>query len=151
MGLQEQFATDVSLETQGIFIDYGNDRVKIARAGGGNKKFAKLLERKTKPFRRAIAVGAFSAERSLSILREVYAETVVLDWEVNRGTETVQKWVKGIVPKDAGMTGKNLLPVTPENVMKVFVNLPDLFIDLQQQAQAGALFRTEINEADSGN
>lgn len=151
MGLQEQFATDVSLETEGIVIDYGNDRIRIARAGGANKKFAKLLERRTKPFRRAIAVGAFSNDRSMDIMREVYAHAVVLDWEVNKGTETVPKWEKGIDPKDAGTTGKNLLPVTPENIKKVFINLPDLFIDLQQQAQAGALYREEMNKDASGN
>lgn len=151
MGLQEQFATDVSLETEGIVVDYGNDRIRIARAGGANKKFAKLLERKTKPFRRAIAVGAFDNERSMSIMREVYAEAVVLDWEVNKGTDTIPKWEKGIDPKDAGTAGDKLLPVTPENIKKVFINLPDLFSDLQQQAQAGALYRQEINEGSAGN
>lgn len=151
MALQKQFATDRKLEFEGIIIDYGNDRVTIARAGGANKKFARLLERKTKPFRRAIAVGAFDDDRSVALLREVYAETIILDWEVNQGSDSKPKWVKGIDPKDAGMDGKNLLPVTPENVLKVFKHLPDLFIDLQQQAQAGALFRTEIQEADLGN
>ena len=151
MGLKDQFATDVSLETEGIVIDYGTDRVRIARAGGANKKFAKLLERKTKPFRRAIAVGAFDNDRSMSILRDVYAEAVVLNWEVNKGTDQEPKWVKGIDPKDAGMTGKDLLPVTPENVKKVFLNLPDLFTDLQQQAVAGALYRQETDEGSAGN
>ena len=151
MGLRAQFATDHSLETTGIIIDYGTDRVKIARAGGANKAFVRLLDIKTKPFRRAIAVGAFDNEHSLLIMREIYAEAVILDWEHNTGTLTEPKWEKGIDPKDAGMTGKGLLPVTVENVMKVFINLPDLFMDLQQQAQAGALFRTEINEADLGN
>jgi hypothetical protein len=151
MGLQDQFATDVSLEQKGIIIDYGNDRIRIARAGGGNKKFARLLESKTKPFRRAIAVGAFDNDRSMDILRQVYAEAVVLSWEVNKGTMAEPKWETGIDPKDAGTKGEKLLPVTPVNVMKVFVNLPDLFSDLQLQAQAGALFRTELTEASAGN
>jgi len=151
MALQTQFATNTSLENEGIVIDYGNDRVKIARAGGANKKFAKLLERLTKPFRRAIAVGAFDDDRAMGLLQTVYAKTVILGWEVNQGTDANPKWVKGIDPKDAGQSGKELLKVTPENVMRVFKHLPDLFIDLQQQAQAGALFRAEINEADLGN
>jgi len=151
MGLKNQFATDVGLETKGIYIDYGNDRILIARAGGGNKKFARLLETKTKPFRRAIAVGAFDGDRSLAILREVYAEAVVLGWEVNKGTDVEPKWEKGIDPADAGLTGEKLLPVNRENVLKVFANLPDLFLDLQQQAQAGALFRAEMSDASAGN
>jgi hypothetical protein len=151
MGLKAQFATDVSLETSGIIIDYGNDRIKIARAGGANKKFERLLETKTKHLRRAIAVGAIGNEQSMAILREVYAQTIVLSWETNTGTLTEPKWDKGIDPKDAGKTGKALLPVTAENVKAVFTNLPDLFIDLQQQAQAGALYRQEINEGSAGN
>lgn len=151
MGLKAQFATDVSLETKGIIIDYGMDRIKIARAGGANKKFERLLEAKTKHLRRAIQIGAISNEQSNVIMREVFAETVVLDWETNTGTLVEPKWEKGIDPKDAGKTGKALLPVNAENVNAVFTNLPDLFIDLQQQAQAGALYRLEINEASAGN
>lgn len=151
MGLKDQFATDVGLEQKGIYIDYGDDRILIARAGGANKKFARLLEAKTKPFRRAIAVGVFDGERSMTILKEVYAEAVILGWEVNKGTAAEPKWQKGIDPKDAGMTGEKLLPVNKENILKVFANLPDLFFDLQQQAQAGALFRQELNDASAGN
>lgn len=151
MGLQKQFATDVALEQKGIYLDYGNDRILIARAGGANKAFARLLEKRTKPFRRAIAIGAFDNDRSLAILRDVYAEAVILGWEVNQGTDAEPKWVKGIDPKDAGEEGKDLLPVTVENVKKVLINLPDLFTDIQQQAQAGALFRQEINDASAGN
>lgn len=151
MGLNRQFATDVKLETQGITIDYGTDRIKIARAGGANKKYEKLLEAKTKHLRRAFIVGAVGNEESMAILREVFAETIVLGWEVNTGTEVEPKWEKGIEPKDAGEKGDKLLPCNTSNYRKVFLNLPDLFLDIQQQAQAGALYRTEINEADSGN
>lgn len=151
MGLKAQFATDVSLETKGIVIDYGNDRIKIARAGGANKKFERLLEAKTKHLRRAIAVGAIGNEQSMAIMRECYAEAVVLDWETNTGTLAEPKWERGIDPKDAGEKGKELLPCTPANYKKVFLHLPDLFIDLQQQAQAGASYRTEINEGSAGN
>jgi hypothetical protein len=151
MGLTAQFATDATLEEKGILIDYATDRIRIARAGGANKKFARLLEARTRPFRRAIAVGAFDNDRSLSLLGDVYAETVVLDWEHNVGTEKKPKWKKGIHPKDAGEEGTDLLPVTVENVKKVFAHLPDLFTDLQQQAQGGALYREELNLASAGN
>ncbi len=153
MGLSRQFATDRKLETQGIIIDYGTDRVRIARAGGSNKKYEKLLESKTKHLRRALIVGAIGNDQSMAILRDVFAETIVLGWEVNTGTETVPKWEKGIDPKDAGEKADKgkLLSCNATNYKKVFINLPDLFLDIQQQAQAGALYRTEINEADSGN
>jgi hypothetical protein len=154
MGLKGQFATDQTLETKGIVIDYGDDRIRIARAGGGNKAFVRLLEAKTKPLRRAIAVGALDNDRSLVIMREIYADTIILGWEVNVGTMTIPEWKSGIRPSDAGVEAKDdneLLPVNKENILKVFNNLPDLFIDIQQQASAGALFRAEINEQSAGN
>jgi len=154
MGLKGQFATDQSLETKGIVIDYGDDRIRIARAGGANKAFVRLLEAKTKPLRRAIAVGAIDNDRSLAIMREIYADTIILGWEANMGTLTRPEWRSGIRPSDAGEdvgNDKELLPVNKENILKVFNNLPDLFIDIQQQAAAGALFRAEINEQSVGN
>lgn len=151
MGLKKQFKTDKSLETRGIVIDYGDTRVTIARAGGANKRFIRLLEAKTRPLRRAIASGILDNERSNAILREVYAKAVVLDWQENVGTAEEPKWEKGIAAEDAGAEGKDLLPVTEENVIRVFNNLPDMFADIQAQAQAGALFRDELNEAAAGN
>jgi len=151
MGLRDQFATDSSLETKGIVVDYGDDRIRIARAGGANKRYERLLESKTKHLRRAISVGAISGDQSMAILREVYAETVILDWQHNVGTLEDPVWEKGINPKDVGDESEGLLPVNPENVKRVLIALPDLFIDLQQQAQVGALYRQEINEASAGN
>jgi len=153
MALGKQFKTDTNLEKKGIVIDYGDTRITIARAGGANKRFSRMLDAKTKPYRRAIALGSFDDERSNAILREVYAHTVVLNWEENVGTAADPKWEKGIAPSDAGVesTEEKLLPVTPENVALVFSNLQDLFIDIQNQAQASALFRAELNDVAVGN
>ncbi len=153
MGLKAQFKTDESMETDGIILDYGKDRIRIARAGGANKKYEKLLERKTRHIRRALTIpGAVSSEKSMAILCDVFAETVVLNWETNTGTEEKPKWEKGIDPEDTGgKAGDKLLPVTPENVKKVFIYIPDLFIDVQSQANVGRLFNQEINEGSAGN
>jgi hypothetical protein len=47
-------------------------------------------------------------------------------------------------------TGK-VLPFSYENCLKVFNDLPDLFKDIQEQAQRSALFRAELLERDAGN
>ncbi|MGD9210528.1 MAG: hypothetical protein PVI90_07120 [Desulfobacteraceae bacterium] len=149
MSLKKQFATDKNLETKGIWVDYGDVRIRIARAGGANKKYTKRLDQLTKPVRRAIQIGSLQEERSQIILRTVFAETVVLDWQVKIGED----WKKGIDPEDAGVKadGDKLLPVNFENIVKVFTMLPDLFFDLQQQAQNGMLFQEEINEEAAKN
>lgn len=137
MGLQSFFKTDADLETKGIEIEYPGVRFRVARAGGANKRFTKLLDRKTKPFRRAIQSGHFTAEQSDKLLREVYAETVVLGIEY----ETPEGWVPGIQPQDIGEPEGDMLPVSVENVCKLFEYLPDLFSDVVEQTKNSTLFQ----------
>lgn len=142
-GMYQQFATSEHFETKGIEIDYGTFRVTIARAGGANKKFARLLEAKTKPFRRAIQTEMMDNDRAGVLLMEVYAESVILNWE----TKVDGKFKVGIEAKDSG----KLMPFTSENVMATLRNLPNLFSDIQVQATREALYREEIREDDTGN
>lgn len=142
-GMYAQFTTDKNLETEGIDIDYGPFMVTIARAGGNNKRFARIMEAKTKPHRRAIQTETLDPERAAAILRESYAEAVILNWQ----TKINGKFKVGIEPP----TGGSLLPVTPVNIVATLTNLPDLFIDLQAQATRIALFRETIMEDDAGN
>jgi hypothetical protein len=136
------FKTEPMLETEGVVIDYGSFRVTIARAGGMNKRFAKTLEAKTKPVRRAIQTETLDAERGLDILREVYAEAVILRWE----TKKADTFVIGIESPDG-----DILPFTKENVIQTFRNLPDLFTDIQDQAGKTAIFRQDEKEKAAGN
>lgn len=145
MSLRKQFKMDANLEQDGIWIDYGTARIRIARAGGNNKKFAKVLDTKTKPYKRAIVAGMLDAEKSNAILREVYADAVILKWETNTGTEAEPVWEPGILPEDLGCEGETLLPATKENIVKVLAELPELFTDLIAQASSATLFREELS------
>ena len=114
-GLYGQFKTDEQLEKNGVEVDYGDFKITLARAGGANKKFAKLLEAKTKPFKRAIQTETIDPERALDILREVYSEAVILKWE----TKVDGKWKAGIESPDG-----ELLPSKPENIYNTIKALP---------------------------
>jgi hypothetical protein len=139
MNLYSQFKTNANLEIDGIWIEYGiNDkgkpiRIKIARAGGNNKAFTKAMERVTRPYRRAIQSGTLSNEVAEKLYREAFAETVVLGWENVEGPNGVA------------------LMFTKDNAVQLFNDLPDLFVDLRDQASQAALFREEVMEADLGN
>lgn len=143
MSLYKQFETDENFERNGIRIDYGDFCVTIARAGGANKRFAKLLEAKTKPFKRAIQAETMDPELALSILRRVYSEAVILNWE----TKVNKKFVVGIEAKGGG----KLLPVNADNIELTLDNLPVIFMDLQTQAGNTSLFLTTLREESSGN
>lgn len=139
MSLYSQFKTEDSLEKQGILLEYGTTEdgkpicIRIARAGGANKAYEKRMEAEVKPYRRMIQNETIETSVVTRILRKVFAETVVLGWE------NVQD-----------ESGKDI-PFNVENCIKLFEDLPDLFKDVQEQAQRAALFRAEVREADAKN
>ena len=149
MSMYKNFKTSADLESKGIELDYGEFIVTIARAGGANNKFKRVTERMTKPYRRAMATNTMDNEVAENLMREIYAEAVILDWQTKTGEtkEGGRTFEKGIEPP----TGDKLLPVTKENIVLTLKNLPDLFQDIQSQAQTVALFRQNIVEDDAGN
>lgn len=134
MNLYQTFKTNDEMEKQGIDLAYGPEcTIKIARAGGSNQRFGKLLGDKLKPYRRQIDNGTMDDAVATRIMAEVYAETVILGWTG--------------VTDEAG----NHLPFNKENCVKLFIDLPDLFRDVQEQAQRVANFRAADLEADAKN
>ena len=142
--MYDLFRSDANAEKEGIALDYGEFRVTIARAGGANKRYAKLLNLMAKPYQRLIQLDQLDNEKALDILKEVYADCVVKNWEVKSEDG---EWVTGIESPDGG----GLLEVTKTNVLATFMALPDLFADVREQAEKGALFRSALREEASGN
>lgn len=143
MSMYKQFATDKELEKKGIVLDYGDFRVTVARAGSSNSKFVKTHELLTKPVRRLIEQEILPVEREKEINQKLYARSVVLDWEVK---DDKGKWKQGIESPDG-----SVLPFCEENIIATFAALPDLFIDIQIQANKMQLFMASNREADAKN
>lgn len=139
MSLYKSFGTDTSLEKTGILLEYGNNSkgkpiaIRIARAGGANKRYENVLDVRLKPYRRQLQTETMPKDLQEKLLMEVYAETVVLGWEN--------------VEDESG----NELEFTKENVIKVFTDLPDLYEDIKTQSIRAALFRQGVLEEDSKN
>lgn len=147
MSLYDKFKTDSSLEKKGIELDYGPNKklpkdaegnhpvtiIYIARAGGANEQYLKRMEAKAKPHRRQIQHETIDRELIASIIKEVYAETVVLGWE--------------------NVTDENgvVMEFSKANCLKLFNDLPDLYADISEQAQSAALFRVSVREIDAKN
>ena len=132
-GTYAAFKTDTNREVSGIELDYGDFQITIARAGGANKRYAKMLEVKTRPHRRAIQTETMSTAQSEGLFREVYAEAVILGWS-------------GVTDE----SGK-VLTFSRANCMKLLTDLPDLFDDIKEQATKVALFRESLLEDDAKN
>ena len=145
MSMRKLFTTNKDLEVKGVEVDYGDFRVTLARAGGANKKFARILESKTKPFRRAIQTETMDNDRAQEILKEVYAEAIVLRWEVKLPD---CKWKVGIEDLE---DETKIVPFNSTNVMVAFMELDDLFLDIQAMANKVSLFRETVLEEDAKN
>ena len=138
-GLYQAFETNKNLENSGIELDYGKNskgapiRIRIARAGGANKRFAKVLDRLLRPYKRQLANDQLSDDVAKDVMIQAYADAVVLGWE-------------GVEDREG-----NPMEFSRDNVVKLFTDLPELFLDVQQQSQKAALFLVDILEGEQGN
>ena len=141
--MYDLFETDQNLEKDGVYIDYGSFRVKLARSGGANKRYGKILEAKAKPYRRAIQTKTMDNELAERMMMDAFVETCIIAWETKIDED---EWKSGILDED-----KSLQPFKKENVIKVFKRLPDLFIDLSEQATTLSNYRIGELEEDAKN
>jgi len=142
MGLYDSFKTDPEVERKGILLDYGSFRIRIARAGGANKRFLKVLDHKTRPYKQALKAEQLDEDIADSVMAEVYADAVILGWE----TKVDGQFKSGIESE----TGE-LLPFTAQNVTKTLLALPELFADIRQQSSQFQNFRALQREDDAKN
>jgi hypothetical protein len=139
-GPYSQFKTDENLETKGIVLDYGSFSITVARAGGTNLKYSKLLKTKFEPHRRQLQTDTLDTSVADKLVLETYAEAVVLGW-------SCKEFGNGFIP---GQNGEKL-EFTAKNVEKLLTDLPELFKDIQEQSNKIALFRQQLNESDAKN
>lgn len=139
MGIYDAFSTSAEVEKDGVILELAvNDDgttawMRIARAGGGNERYAKAVEANLKPYRRQIQAGTLDKALAERLAHKIYAEAIVLEWG-------------GILGRD----GKKI-PFSKAAVEKVFADLPELFADVRAAAEELALFREQLREADSKN
>jgi hypothetical protein len=127
------FAKDATKENGGVWMRYGRFEYLIARAHRDNTAFAKVMEEKMRPYQWAIDRGNVNAIKGVAqdMLKESYAETVL----------------KGIRRADT----KEALDYAPEDGVKLFTMLPDLWDEVFKFAQSGENYSPDNVTADSGN
>lgn len=120
------FDTNKNSEVEGIIHRVTPEiSFTLARAGGANARYSKVLAAKMRPYTRQIADETIDIDLANDILIEVFAETVLLGW-------------KGITDAEG-----NEIPFTVENAVALFKQLPDLFFDVRDHAGKMANFRAQ--------
>ena len=131
--IYDVFETDESLEAKGIRVRIADSVFIVARAGGSNERFRKVAEAKTRPLRRRIETNTIEAEELNRVMAEIFAESVLLGWE--------------------NVTQRDGTPLTfsRDNVVKLLLDLPDLFQVLQEESKTLANFKALEIEGDVKN
>lgn len=132
--LYELFETDTKAEIEGFWHPVTDtSSFKLARAGGANTKFIKMMESLTRPHRRKIDDGSIDNELASDLMQEAFAQTVILDW-------------KGVTDK-----GGKAIKFSPQAAHRLMQDLPELFSELRDVAAKHANFRLANIEADTKN
>lgn len=140
----EMFKTEDNLEVDGVWKEYGGVlRVKLARAGNKNVEFNKALGKAAKKYKDAGTDTKVDQERPWA---EVYSKSIVKAFEVKVDDE----WVSGVyLPNESGDV--ELMDATKENIMRVFLDLPDLFDKIKEDAAEMRTFQKEEEEEEAKN
>lgn len=138
------FKTDPEAEKKGVWVDYGEFRVLLARAGGRNKDYAKVMDDLSRPYRRAIKAETLPDDIADNILMGAFLRTVIKAWEVKQEDGS---WASGMEHPETG----ELLPFNQENAQLLLRALPDLYTDLKMMANNNEIYRQSVREVMSGN
>jgi hypothetical protein len=158
MGLYDKMKTSPKLESEGIWLQIDDTRIRLARAGGKNTKFITAAEKIAREHKRSLDL--MGEEQGRKLFSKLYAEIIVLDWltkakdgnldeDADQAAEDLpedKRWKRGISGPDG-----NVLDFSVENILKTFDDLPDLLRIVKETAEDAALFRQSLLKDVEGN
>jgi hypothetical protein len=157
MGLYDKMQTSPRLESEGIWLEIDDTRMRLARAGGKNTKFIAAAEKIAREHKRSLDIMGEAQGRKL--FGKLFAEIIVLDWLTkdekglldDEGSSltpeyTGDKYTRGISRPDGKIAEFNV-----ENVMQTFDDLPDLLKIIKETAEDASLFRQSLLKDIEGN
>jgi len=146
MSLNNQFKTNKTAEIEGVWVEYApnNDGTvpafKIARASKTNKKYQKTLNKKIKPYSKALELGTMDEKLAQKLYTEVFIDSLLIDWRNVKVSD---------ISDDEQAEG--FADFTQSNAIELFDKLPDLYDDLEANSKKLSMFRDDELEDDLGN
>lgn len=137
MSLYSVFKTDHSKEREGRWFelvgikneDGTEPGFKMARMSRANPEYQAAIERLSKDIKQAVDLDTLTEDVAGPIMRGVFVETILLDWR-NVYDENGQA-----------------IPYSKEAALKLFTELPDLYLVLVDEASKLSNFRArELDE-----
>lgn len=147
MPINTAFGTDKQAESEGVWQEFDDFRIRIARQGGSNSRYYAAVAKNAKPHKRAIQTETASPEIVTAIGLRSFAEACVTGWQYK---DESGAWKDGI--QDTDDSGELVvLPPTVDNMVATFRKYPDLFEDMSKQSQRISMYRSMVNEEDVKN
>jgi hypothetical protein len=164
MGLNSNFGTAPHKEAEGAWFELDEDtKVKLRRAGGGNKDYDKLHTKLLQPHMRRLRLAQGTRippgleEPLKAIQRMCYARAVIVGWK----TMVDGQWCDGIEPYELNDEGApvavpyegaaGLLPVTEKSIVKLLEDYPEAFVTIMELCGDATAFKDDMLEAMEGN
>jgi len=141
MNPYKMFKTDGTVETEGLWLDYGDFEIRIARAGGANTKYKNALKARLKQYKHQVENDLMSDEVSRKLMAGIYADTIILGWrtKVRDGEGNVTGYNDGFIPDE----NDEPMEWNRENCVKLLMDLPVMFTDIHSQANSVSNWRAE--------
>jgi len=134
MDFRHMYGFDKDKAEDGVWVDLGLDdgsRVRIGKIG--RMAYGKSLDRYGRKYQKIVRLGqSIPLEDATKMIIQVYADTVVLDWENIR------------------IDGKPL-PYTRDNAVWLLTEFPDFRTFVEAHANDNELFQDQDFDADSKN
>lgn len=164
MGLNSNFGTAPHKEAEGAWFELDEDtKVKLRRAGGGNKEYDKLHSKLLEPHMRRLRMAHGKRippgleEPLKAIQRTCYSRTVIVGWQ----TKVNGEWYDGIEPYQLNDDGapvavpyeeaSDLFPVTEKTIAKALEDYPEALLTIMELCGDATAFKDEMLEAMEGN
>ena len=126
------FKVDGNLAREGVWVTVKGCRFKVGQAGVANPKFTAAVEMLTAPYREQLSSGSLDPAVAMEINRKAFAMALVYDWDIT--DENGNAW-----------------ECTPENVDKMTIDLPELYVAVNAETVKVSNFQRKLEDRDLGN
>jgi len=144
MSIEKAFSTSDEFESQGVWIDYGDEQVRITRAGAKNKKYKQVFRQLSKPHERGLRNETLEDDIAEELMKRTYAKSIVVGWR-HKDQKDGKKWVDGKM-----LVGGKSVDANEDNVFNHFMKYHEFFLDLKAQSEKLSLFQEEEIEEEVG-
>lgn len=127
--LDKLFKTDDGLEKNGVWFDLSSETGFLLRPyKGSNPRVKAAMARYYKPYARQVELGTLDRAIEDEIQIKMFIDICLVDW------------------KGVSSAGKDI-PCNPENALKIFTKLPDLFDTLWRHATDFKNYKEELGNS----